>query len=1055
MDTSGLTSAAVKAPPNTGTTLSGGWLWFGRLLWLLATVLALLTLSEIWPENYNFTYGEWVVSNTRTAVATVMKYGDFVHLVTWLESLSAATSLLMGFLIIRYRSNDKMGLFVSAFLILISPWFISSNMDVWHLPGWVPLGNMLVRLEAMAALGCLILFFYLFPDGRFVPRWTRWAMTIPIFALGLFFLGQIYPIAVPTTVGDFIWLIFAIPMAISLVIGAFSQLYRYRHTADRVQRQQMKWVVFAATLFISTLVFALFGLAGGPFDWGPVLELLFGMLTRWFIPLAIGFSILRYRLWDIDLIINRTLVFTGLTLLVAAVYILTVGLMGHLFQTDGSILISALAIILIALVILPLYRRIKSWVDHLLPVSQQQEQGNSEAFVTTVAPPSWPMRLAQGVWLLLLVYTLGQLVTTIFNFDLHTRQILQGWLVQESTKDLPLRTVEDLGRLIVANRIWTLAISSGTAVLVFWRKRHEWMALYAAFLLLLANFAITPGNDNPTFIAETLSIIGIGVIIFFPFIFPTGQFVPRSWRWRGILAGIIVLIPLVFFTIIRIAFPEKPQGELDYFNFILTLTAVFLAGITSQIYRYRKLSTPLQRRQTRWVLTALAAQIIWFAWAVVWLITDGNAFLPESLMAMITLIGLLVTSTLLPLSITIAILYDRLWQIDVVLNRTLVFGSLTILIVLFYVLVVGILGTLFQSGNNLLLSVLATGLIAVLFDPLRRRLQKRVNQFMYGQRDDPLAVMAALGKHLENTAVPNQTLPVLVQTIAQALKLPYVAIINNENVTLAAAGENQMTSYRSFPLVYHSQTIGQLQIAPREAGEKFSPEEEKLLDNVARQAGTAVYAAQLTDQLQQSRERLVITREEERRRLRRDLHDGLGPQLATLTIKAGAAQNLLRSNPDEAEKLLHEIKAESQIAIKEIRQVVDGLRPSTVDQLGLGSALQEFVSQNSNGNVQITLKLPNQLPILPAAVEVAAYRIITEAVTNVLRHAQAKSCLIEITVNGRLTIEIQDDGCGLPVNYRQGVGLSSMRERTEELGGLFEIKSNNQGSIVSAVLPIN
>jgi signal transduction histidine kinase len=297
-------------------------------------------------------------------------------------------------------------------------------------------------------------------------------------------------------------------------------------------------------------------------------------------------------------------------------------------------------------------------------------------------------------------------------------------------------------------------------------------------------------------------------------------------------------------------------------------------------------------------------------------------------------------------------------------------------------------------------------------------------------------------------------LSVLVQTIAQTLKLPYVAIVNNENGILAATSEKQFTTLHSFPLVYQSQTIGQLLIAPREVGDVFTVEEEKLLRNVARQAGTAVYAGQLTDQLQQSRERLIITREEERRRLRRDLHDGLGPQLAALTIKAGAAQNVLRSDPDKAGKLLTEIKTESQNAIKEIRQVVEGLRPPSLDQLGLLSALQEFVVQNDNGRVQITIQAAEELPNLPAALEVAAYRILTEAITNVMRHAQAQTCQVHLTVNEQLTLTIMDDGIGLPPALPTGVGILSMRERAEELGGTFKVISNEGQTLVTAVLPL-
>jgi signal transduction histidine kinase len=206
-----------------------------------------------------------------------------------------------------------------------------------------------------------------------------------------------------------------------------------------------------------------------------------------------------------------------------------------------------------------------------------------------------------------------------------------------------------------------------------------------------------------------------------------------------------------------------------------------------------------------------------------------------------------------------------------------------------------------------------------------------------------------------------------------------------------------------------------------------------------------VYAHQVTDQLQRSRERLVTTREEERRRLRRDLHDGLGPQLATLTIKVSAARNLIEQDGEAAARLLAEVESESQNAIKEIRRVVDGLRPSSLDQLGLVSALQEFVAQRGDGRTRITFSAPSEMPPLPAAVEVAAYRIVTEAVTNVLRHAQAATCVVELSVADGLRLEVRDDGKGISAGETTGVGLASMRERSEELSGQFLLESSPTG----------
>jgi signal transduction histidine kinase len=277
---------------------------------------------------------------------------------------------------------------------------------------------------------------------------------------------------------------------------------------------------------------------------------------------------------------------------------------------------------------------------------------------------------------------------------------------------------------------------------------------------------------------------------------------------------------------------------------------------------------------------------------------------------------------------------------------------------------------------------------------------------------------------------------------------------------ILAAYPSPLASHPSplaFPLIYQTETIGQLLVSPRALDETFNLAERRLLENVARQAGTAVHAAQLTHDLQRSRERLVTAREEERRRIRRDLHDGLGPQLATLSLKVDAARNYLVHDPTTAADLLTELKSEIQSAISDIRRLVHDLRPPTLDQLGLVSALREYiVRHNGSGRLHISLTAPDDLPPLPAAVEVAVYRIALEAITNSLRHAQAHTCQLCLHINDGLHLEIRDDGRGLPVGYQAGVGLSSMRERTAELGGTFHIESiPGGGTVILVQLPFS
>ncbi|MGH3145095.1 MAG: GAF domain-containing sensor histidine kinase, partial [Rubrobacter sp.] len=307
--------------------------------------------------------------------------------------------------------------------------------------------------------------------------------------------------------------------------------------------------------------------------------------------------------------------------------------------------------------------------------------------------------------------------------------------------------------------------------------------------------------------------------------------------------------------------------------------------------------------------------------------------------------------------------------------------------------------------------------------------------------------------------------PTVVETVAQALKLPYVAVeVGKNNVPEIAASTGEPTrNPLRMPLVYSGETVGSWILVPRAGEERFSPADQRLLEDLAHQIGVAAHAALLTEEavrlsadLQRSRERLVSTREEERRRLRRDLHDGLGPQLAAQTLKLGSARSLYPRDPAAADRLLSELESDMEVALADIRRVVYDLRPPALDELGLDGAIREAAARYETHGPRISFDIPGELPPLPAAVEVAAYRIAQEALTNVVRHAGARNCTVRLSPrDGALDLEVTDDGVGLPENRTAGVGLSSMRERAAELGGTCVVESiPSGGTRVLARLPL-
>jgi signal transduction histidine kinase len=416
------------------------------------------------------------------------------------------------------------------------------------------------------------------------------------------------------------------------------------------------------------------------------------------------------------------------------------------------------------------------------------------------------------------------------------------------------------------------------------------------------------------------------------------------------------------------------------------------------------------------------------------------------------------TQLFIALAIAFSILRYRLWDIDVVINRTLVYGVLTALVIGVYVLIVGGLGTLFQGQANIIISLAATGVVAVLFQPLRDRLQRGVNRLMYGERDEPYRVLTRLGQQLEGALQPSAALPRTVETVAHALKLPYVAIALKEKGEIVAAyGDGNSSALHSFPLIYSGETIGELLVASRALNEPLSLADRNLLHDLAKQISIAAHGTVLSADLQRARLRLVTAREETRRKLGSDLHDEVGHQLAGLTRKTEHAANMLTHDPNAARDMLTEITGQLNKAMIQVRNLAHQLHPPELELLGLAGALRER-AQMQNGFV-IYLDVQENLPALPTAIETSAYYVALEALTNVGKHAHARAAHIRLVfVDGNpamLEMNITDDGCGLPPQPTRGLGLLSMQARAAEVGGVCHIESTvNGGTHVRVSLPV-
>lgn len=593
----------------------------------------------------------------------------------------------------------------------------------------------------------------------------------------------------------------------------------------------------------------------------------------------------------------------------------------------------------------------------------------------------------------------------------------------------------------------------GAGLLVLRYRSRDWHGLVVSYMLITLGAGgvsmVLQSGQSFTALPNVLEIVSGGLImpmylalsLFFQ-TFPDGRIYPR-WTQIGtllILANYAAWLAPGQFNIQN----WKP------FLAGLWLLSVFGFHIGIQAYRYRYFYTQEQRQQTKWLIWGFGISLISAIFLPLVLDSSSADLIEGTTVAL----GFYLPITV---AITIAILRYRLWDIDIIINRTLLYGLLTTLTIGLYILIVGSLSFLFQAQNSLFISLMATGVVAVAFQPMRSRLQTTVDHFIFGERKNPYSVIARLNEELGRTRDDEALLPDVAETIAQALKLPYVAIAvkDDESFQTEAIHGQVIVGSRltSLPLTYSEQIVGQIIIGQAPGDRVMDEHDQQLLQNIARQTGIAVHAVQLNRALQQSRQQLVTAREEERRRLRRDLHDGLGPALAAHTIKIGTARILLSSDPQAADRILDDLENSLAESLADIRRLVYNLRPPALDQLGLYGALQDFVQQYT-GPTTFVLTLPDTFPRLSAAVEVAVYRLIQEAVNNVVRHARATHCVIKIEAGDVLTVHISDNGIGLPQPLQYGVGLNSMRERADELGGHFAITSSESGTQVAVWLPL-
>jgi two-component system, NarL family, sensor kinase len=530
--------------------------------------------------------------------------------------------------------------------------------------------------------------------------------------------------------------------------------------------------------------------------------------------------------------------------------------------------------------------------------------------------------------------------------------------------------------------------------------------------------------------------------------FPTGRLPSRLWRaveallvawsvWAvtvtGLLPGPLGTEPL--------AGLDNPFGWAAASEFLnLALTPTFLAipvltvlCASAMLWRWFR-SGAVERQQLKWILAA----------ALFLAIVTPFASLGE-----VPQLAEAAGYLLLPAALAVAVLQDDLWELGRVVRRSLVYAGATAVLAGCYLIIVLVVG-------GALTPIVAAVVVAALALPVKNFFQWMLERILFGQRGDPARTVARLSESLHRES-PSLSQTVVTQ-LADSLRLPFVALEDAGGVQLATAGTPGAEAAR-LPLTVSGVETGWLVAHERASGEGLDAKDRRLLAMVATQAGLAVRAESLAADLRKAFARLATVREEERARLQRDLHDELGPSLAGIVMQSEAARNLVASGaaakPGQLDSVLEGIGTHAEALVQDVRRMIEGLRPASLRTRGLGAAIKEAAGRLASG-LRLDVDAPDQLPGLEPEAEVTVFRVAVEAVLNAARHAQAESVRVRIVhEDDALVVQVDDDGRGLR-GAQPGVGIRSMRERVEAMGGTFTVGDGpgGRGTSVAVRIPM-
>jgi signal transduction histidine kinase len=557
------------------------------------------------------------------------------------------------------------------------------------------------------------------------------------------------------------------------------------------------------------------------------------------------------------------------------------------------------------------------------------------------------------------------------------------------------------------------------------------------------------------------------VVMFIPIflLYPDGHLPSPGWRWVMAVTVAVSSVTIVAFALtpgpmtgsfahLETVSVQNPLGisaakgliekltEIGGFSTLLTALAAGLAIFV----RFRR-AGPEVRQQIRWLRLVAVSFFVWFA---VGLVQGDNATLGNisfGLMFLSLVVGI-------PVACGIAILRYRLYDLDVVVRKAVVFGLLAAFIAVVYAAMVGGLGALVGSKSDTLLSFAAAAVLAIAFQPVRDRARRFADRLVYGKRATPYEVLAEFSDRMSETFSTDDVLPRMAEilragtgaTVARVWlrigpELRPAASTDGADVaplTLAGDALPAVPGEHAVEVRHRGELLGALSVM-MPPSDPMDPAKDKLVRDLAAQAGLVLRNVRLLEDLRDSRRRLVAAQDDERRKLERDIHDGAQQQLVALTVKLRLAQGLASRDPAKTEALLGDLQAETQTALEDLRDLARGIYPPLLADQGLAAALE---AQARRSPVPVAVH-GDGVGRYPQAVESAVYFCTLEALNNVAKYADASSATIDLRqTNGRLTFSIADDGRGFdPSVTSYGTGLQGMADRLDAIEGTLDVAS--------------